>query len=110
VEDDARWGGFTIGNNVTRHLVEDPVHHTDLEMHMLVEAGAKAVNERHRTDVQCAFVKSRRTILSGSFRFQTRAKKWRSMVRKRTDEVASIKYASVLSKQLLACDANRSLY
>jgi hypothetical protein len=30
VEDDARQGGFTIGHNIARHFLKDPVNHTDV--------------------------------------------------------------------------------
>src|SRR5450830_1185418 len=39
-----------------RHLLEDPVNHTDVEMHMLVQTGTEAMNEGHCADVQGGFV------------------------------------------------------
>jgi len=61
VEDDARRGGFTIGNNVPRHFLKHPVHHTDVEMHMLVQTGAEAVNEGHCADMQGCLVHTQST-------------------------------------------------
>lgn len=36
-----------VGICVTHHGLENLIDHTDLEMHMSVQAGAEAVNETH---------------------------------------------------------------
>ena len=66
VKDDARrWGlhiGVGVGINVAlaRHLLKHPITHTPMEVHMLVQAGAKAVDNRHGADVQGCLVHLRR--------------------------------------------------
>lgn len=37
------------------------IDHTDVEVNMFVEAGAEAVNEGHRADMQCGLAHIRRT-------------------------------------------------
>jgi hypothetical protein len=47
VEDD------TVTNPLlARHRLKHPIDHTDMEVHVIVQAGAKAVYEGDRTDVQ----------------------------------------------------------
>jgi hypothetical protein len=61
VEDDARRGGFTIAIHTPRYFLKHPIDDAHMKMHMLVKAGAKAVNEGDSSDMQGCFVYMRRT-------------------------------------------------
>ncbi|OIQ77190.1 hypothetical protein GALL_411220 [mine drainage metagenome] len=65
VEDDARRGGLHIGNNVVCHLLKHAIDHAHMEVRMLVQAGAEAVDEGHGTNVQGRLVHIRRTGAAG---------------------------------------------
>jgi len=41
---------------VTRHFLKHSVNHTDVEMHMSVQAGVESLDESHCTDVQGVLV------------------------------------------------------
>ena len=60
VKDDARRWGLHIGVGINvalaRHLLKHPITHTHMEVHMLLQAGAKAVDIRHGADVQGCLV------------------------------------------------------
>lgn len=59
VEDDARW--FLA----THHFFKHAIDYTTVEMHVLVEAGAKAVDEGDCADVQSCLVWVLRTRAVG---------------------------------------------
>ena len=58
VKNDARRGGFGIGIGigVTRHHLKHPIDHADMEVHMLIQAGAEAVDESHCADMQSCLI------------------------------------------------------
>ena len=67
VEDDTRRTGLRTGLSLSvstalaRHFLKHAIDCADVEVHMLIEAGAKAVDEGDCADVQCGLVHMRRT-------------------------------------------------
>ena len=43
-----------------RHLLKNPIDHTNMEVHMPIQAGAEPVDERHCADMQSRLVQLRR--------------------------------------------------
>lgn len=70
VEVDARRSGFVTSDSdsVPLHFLKNPIDHTHMEVHMLIEAGAKPVDERNRAQVQVGRFSLCRT---GASRYQT---------------------------------------
>jgi len=52
MKDDARRCGLNISIARARHFLKHPIDDAHMEVHMLVQAGAEAVDEGHGTDVQ----------------------------------------------------------
>jgi hypothetical protein len=52
-------GGISIA--LALHFLKHPVHHTDVEVDVFVQAGAEPVNEGHGADVQACLVHMGRT-------------------------------------------------
>ena len=50
-----------FGTSSTRHLLKHPIEHTDVEVHMFIEAGAESMDEGHCTDVQVSCGKAGRS-------------------------------------------------
>jgi hypothetical protein len=69
VEDDSRRKGLRKGLHVgialTRHFLKHTLDHTDMEMNVLLQAGAKAVNEGNCADVQGLLFRIYRTRAVG---------------------------------------------
>ena len=53
--------GISVIISIARHFLKHSVDHADMEVHMLVQARAEAVNEGHGADVQGSLVHIRRT-------------------------------------------------
>ena len=53
-EDNTRRRGLHLGSSLAlhRHRLKHPVKHAHMEVHVLVQAGAEAVDKRHGADVQ----------------------------------------------------------
>jgi hypothetical protein len=51
---------------VARHFLKHPINHANMEVHMLVEAGAEAVDEGDCADMQMLAVSLRRTGAVGT--------------------------------------------
>ena len=60
MEDDARRCG-RFGFDFARHFLKHPINHADVQVHMLIQAGAESVDEYHRADVQRCLVRLGRT-------------------------------------------------
>ena len=59
VEDDIRRAGLSVGINIAplaRHFLKHAIDCADVKVHMLIEAGAEAVDEGDRANVQCCLV------------------------------------------------------
>ena len=62
MEDDTRRTGLRTGLSLSvstalaRHFLKHAIDCADVEVHMLIEAGAKAVDEGDCADVQCCVV------------------------------------------------------
>ena len=71
VEDDTRRWGLNIGIGIdinvalAHHRLKHPIDHTNMEVHMLVQAGAKAVDEGDCANVQGRIVYLRRPWAAG---------------------------------------------
>ena len=52
----ARRGGFGIGIGVARHHLKHPIDHADMEVHMLIQAGAEPVDESYCADMQSCLI------------------------------------------------------
>ena len=49
-------GTGRVEDHTARHFFKHPIDHADVEVHMLIESGAEAVEESHRADVQGSLV------------------------------------------------------
>ena len=58
VKNDVRRGGFGIG--IARHHLKHPIDHADMEVHMLIQAGAEPVDESHCADMQGCLIRGPR--------------------------------------------------